>query len=122
MENNNEKEIVENSAQEDSNKKYQKWSEINKADTIEKEKTAQNECGYQYEKNVIIDHNKRGIGLLFGFLLGLIGLLIGFCIYPEGTTERRTFMNGWVTAFCASLIIGMFLGILLYFTVFGALL
>ncbi len=47
--------------------------------------------------------SKTGMGVLLALLLGLIGLLIGFIIYPEGTIARKTFMKGWLVTFVISL-------------------
>lgn len=46
---------------------------------------------------------KTGMGVLFGLILGLIGLIIGICIYPEGTVARKTFMKGWMITFFITL-------------------
>lgn len=40
--------------------------------------------------------SKTGIGVLFALLLGLIGLIIGFVMYPENTVARKTFIKAWV--------------------------
>lgn len=42
--------------------------------------------------------SKSGMGVLLCILLGLIGLIIGVCIYPAGTLARQTFLKGfWIT-------------------------
>ena len=42
--------------------------------------------------------SKAGIGVVMGLFLGLIGLIIGICIYKEGSYERQTFLKGfWIT-------------------------
>ena len=35
--------------------------------------------------------SKTGLGILLGLLLGFIGLIIGICMYPSGSVERKTF-------------------------------
>ena len=43
------------------------------------------------------DEPKTGIGILCGLFLGLIGLIIGLCLYKEGTIARNTFMKSFLT-------------------------
>ena len=62
--------------------------------------------------------SKTGIGALLGIFLGLIGLIIGLCMYPNDSIERKTFMKGWAIAF----IISAVLCIILYVTVFASIL
>ncbi len=39
------------------------------------------------------NQSKTGMGFVMGFFLGLIGLIIGIAIYPEGTVSRKTFVK-----------------------------
>lgn len=39
------------------------------------------------------NESKTGIGVVLGLFLGIIGLIIGICIYPEGTVARKTFIK-----------------------------
>lgn len=41
------------------------------------------------------DEPKTGMGILFALLLGLIGLVIGLCLYKENTIARKTFLKAW---------------------------
>ena len=41
------------------------------------------------------NESKAGIGVVLGLFLGIIGLIIGICIYPEGTVARKTFIKAW---------------------------
>lgn len=43
------------------------------------------------------------MGILFAIFLGLIGLIIGICMYKGGTVERDTFISGWWKGFFISL-------------------
>ena len=54
--------------------------------------------------------SKTGIGVLMGLFLGLIGLIIGLCMYKAETVERKTFMKGWGITFgiCAVLTVILF--------------
>jgi len=74
-------------------------------------------CGaYVKEKNEVKDTNnesKIGIGVLCG-LIGLIGLIIGICIFPEGTLARKTFMKGWLITFLVSIAIFIVIFIIYY--------
>ncbi|MBR5439097.1 MAG: zinc ribbon domain-containing protein [Clostridia bacterium] len=72
-------------------------------------------CGCATNKKntpVSTGESKKGMGLLLGFFLGLIGLIIGLCIYQPETEERKTFMSGWVTAFVISICISVVFGII----------
>lgn len=64
------------------------------------EKTSQNESVQQTQTTIDPQYNvvKSGVGVLLAFFLGLIGLIIGVCIYPAGTLARQTFLKGfWIT-------------------------
>lgn len=42
--------------------------------------------------------SKTGIGVAMAIFLGLVGLIIGICLYPTGTVARDTFLKGfWIT-------------------------
>lgn len=43
--------------------------------------------------------SKTTEGVLLGLFLGLIGLVIGIVMYPEGTVARKTFIKAWLTTF-----------------------
>lgn len=62
--------------------------------------------------------SKAGMGVLFALLLGLIGLVIGICIYPENTVARQTFIKGWGITFGVSVGVLIIL-FMLIFSVFG---
>ncbi len=49
--------------------------------------------------------SKTGIGVLFELLLGIIGLIIGICIYPVGSKARQTFMRGWGITFAIKVVL-----------------
>ena len=53
-----------------------------------------------------VGESKTAIGVLLSLFLGLIGLIIGICLYKEGTRERSTFIKGWLITFIVSIIIG----------------
>lgn len=42
-----------------------------------------------------VDEPKTGIGILLALVLGLIGLVIGLCLYKENTIARKTFLKAW---------------------------
>ncbi len=63
-------------------------------------------CGRQVKEDPRTkDYNtsKTGIGVVLGLFLGLIGLIIGICLYPEGTVARKTFMKAWMITFFVAL-------------------
>ena len=76
-------------------------------------------CGVALEqkKNGLSGESKTSLGALLGVFLGLIGLIIGLCMYPSDSVERKTFIKGWGIAFAISFVIC----IILYFTVFASL-
>lgn len=61
-----------------------------------------------------MDTSKTGIGILLGWFLGIIGLIIGLCIYPEGTVARKSFIKAWGITFAISAIISIVVGIVSY--------
>ena len=81
------------------------------------------DCGYcggplsQYppQQNNYQDYSsygvsKTGIGVLLGLFLGLIGLIIGVCIYPSGSYERQTFIKGWLIIFVIEIVLSIIVG------------
>lgn len=54
-------------------------------------------------------YSKNGLGVFLGLFFGLIGLIIGLCAFPYGTTERNTFVSGWAKGFIADFIIAILL-------------
>ena len=69
-------------------------------------------CNGKKDVPVSTGESKKGRGLLLGFFLGIIGLVIGLCLYKEGTEERKTFMNGWVISFIVYICVSVFFGII----------
>lgn len=61
--------------------------------------------------------SKKGIGVVCGLFLGIIGLLIMLC-WPDKSVERDTFIKGWVIGFVISIAIGL-VSTILFFTVFA---
>ncbi len=53
--------------------------------------------------------SKKALGALFFLLLGLIGLIIGLCIYPKETIERESFIEGWFAGLSVIMILGIFI-------------
>ena len=74
-------------------------------------------CGCSVEEKKVpveIDEPKTGMGVVMGLFLGLIGLIIGICLYKEGTIARKTFIKSWVITFCITFIVGLIIGIVSY--------
>lgn len=46
---------------------------------------------------------KTAFGVLFAIFLGLIGLIIGICIYDKDTIARKTFIKGWMITYFIAL-------------------
>ncbi len=78
-------------------------------------------CGIRVENNVVQTatdgESKTGLGVVMALFLGLIGLIIGLCMYKSDSYERQTFVKGWGITFAISAVIS----IILYFTVFASL-
>lgn len=64
--------------------------------------------------------SKAGMGVLLGLFLGLIGLVIGLCIYPDNTVSRQTFIKAWAITFGVSVGVSILLSIV-YFAVFASI-
>ena len=59
------------------------------------------------------DRSKTGVGFALGFFLSLIGLIIGFAIYPADTEARKTFKKGWLMGFLTGLGLGIIIRVCL---------
>lgn len=57
------------------------------------------ETGVKKTVNTENDESKTGIGAIFGIFLGIVGLIIGICLYKDGSIARKTFIKGWLIAF-----------------------
>ena len=62
--------------------------------------------------NAEYQYSKKGIGVVMALFLGIIGLIIGICMYPSGTTARETFIKGWVTTFIITIVIGVLIAVI----------
>lgn len=82
-------------------------------------------CGYSVkkepEKSQVYNEPKTGIGVLLGLFLGLIGLIIGICMYPEGTVARNTFIKAWVITFLVTGAVAFILILIFYFVGMAAI-
>lgn len=58
------------------------------------------------------DESKTGMGILMALLLGVIGLVVGICLYPENSFARKTFIKGWGITLAISIGAGILLGVL----------
>ena len=66
------------------------------------------------------NENKKDVGFLLGFFLGMLGLIIGLLLYPYKTKERETFLKGWITAFIVQ-IVCVFVVLIIYLIVVFAI-
>ncbi len=64
--------------------------------------------------NKDFDTPKTGIGVVMSLFLGIIGLIIGICLYPEGTVARKTFMKAWGITFGVCIAVGLIFGLIFY--------
>ena len=58
------------------------------------------------------ERNRKATGIFFGLTLGLIGLLIGICMYQANTEERSTFMKGWAIGFGITISVSIIFGVI----------
>ena len=73
-------------------------------------------CKTGYKK---AGESKKGLGFLLGFFLGIIGLIIGICMYDSASTERKTFVKGWTIAFIIGISISI-ISTIIYFAALGS--
>ena len=64
--------------------------------------------------------SKAGIGVVMALFLGIIGLIIGLCMYPADTIARKTFLKGWGITFGVAAGIAIVIYIILFSTILGA--
>lgn len=61
--------------------------------------------GVEYAREVEIDEPKTGMGVLLGLFLGIIGLIIGLCLFKENTIARKTFIKAWAITFAITVVV-----------------
>lgn len=49
--------------------------------------------------NSFYDKEKTLEGLLLALFLGVSGLIVGICVYPENTISRSSFLQTWLLTF-----------------------
>jgi len=72
-------------------------------------------CGCAVEeqkKNSDDDRSRTGLGILLGWLLGLIGLIIGLCIFKPDTIARKTFLKAWGITFAICFVLNIIVGVI----------
>ncbi len=69
------------------------------------------------------EHNtpKTGLGIVMGLFLGIIGLVIGICLYPEGTVARKTFIKAWLITFFIEIAVVVFIYVIILIVGLSAL-
>ena len=58
---------------------------------------------------IVTKKDKYDIGALLALFLNLIGLIFVFVLFPKGSDERKTCLNGWIKTFVAVVV---FVGIM----------
>ena len=76
-------------------------------------------CGVAVPKNFISGSSLNGnpktlLGVVLCLTLGLLGLIIGLCMYPSGSVERETFVRGWVSMFVSLFAILVILSVYIF--------
>ena len=61
--------------------------------------------------------SKTAIGVVCGIFAGLIGLIIGLLLFKDGSYERKTFIKGWLWAFCIAMAVEFIATIVILLTV-----
>lgn len=99
-----------------------KMSEINSEENVTNNSAGQqanfnNQHQQNSGQNMQQGESKTGIGVLCAFLLGLIGLLIGYLLYKDKKLdyEWSTFLKGWIWTYVISIIasVGFFIFLLM---------
>ncbi len=54
-----------------------------------------------------VGNSKTAIGIILELFLGILGLIIGLLLYKDGTTERSTFLKGWLIGLAVSIVLGL---------------
>lgn len=72
-----------------------------------------------YNQPQSYNESKTGMGVLLG-IFGLIGLIVGILIYPEGTIARKTFIKGWIWTFVICIIIAI-IAVIIYFSIVNSM-
>lgn len=75
----------------------------------------------QPEERAEYQTSKAGIGVVMGLFLGLIGLIIGICMYPEQTIARKTFVKAWLITFLAEIAVVVVLYVIIFAVAFSAI-
>lgn len=65
--------------------------------------------------------SKTGLGVVMALFLGLIGLIIGLCMYKSDSYERQTFVKGWGITFAICTVVAIILYVTVFASLFGAL-
>lgn len=62
-------------------------------------------CGKILDLSTEKEYNKpkTDLGILTGIFLGIIGLIIGICLFPEKTIARKTFVKSWLLTFLTTI-------------------
>ena len=68
----------------------------------------------------VVDEPKTGMGVVMGLFLGLIGLIIGICLYKEGTVARKTFIKSWLITYFVTLAVIVFFYVIIFATAVSA--
>ena len=72
-------------------------------------------CGCATGNKKSSGKSKKGMGVLSGMFLNVIGLVVGLCLYESDTTERKTFVKGWTIGFVLEIVAV----IVMYAIIFG---
>lgn len=79
-------------------------------------------CSLEKKKENSADYNqdKTGLGVVLALFLGVIGLIMGLCLYPEGTVARKTFLKAWGITYGVTIAFAVVLMIIIFSTVLAA--
>ena len=61
------------------------------------------------------NNSKTGLGVVLCLFLGLLGLIIGVCMYPSGSYERQTFVKGWLTTLVVEIVLVIVIFVVILF-------
>ena len=67
-------------------------------------------CGCSTGVKKSSGESKKGMGVALGLFMGLIGLIIGVCLYESDSLERKTFIKGWTIGFVITIVVSAIIG------------
>lgn len=91
-------------------------------ETTNPQSTYQQTTPQQPSNNITNNEPKTAFGVILALALGLIGLIIGLVMYPEGSVARSTFLKAWLITYLVATVISVIIGIIFSLFLYPAIL